>query len=144
MFNLYDLIRLRLIGKMIVVYLWFDYWTLKICKNAESFCLRILAIYTNDWSAFWHVYCSHVYFLCVRFLNVCNLRTTFYLLWWADPPGLAFYGKGIEWLLSWLGAVNAGRLGSMQSKSFLENEIYHFSRLSHEISCLFTLAAVSI
>ena len=31
-------------------------------KSTESFCLTILAIYTNDWSPIWHVYCYHVYF----------------------------------------------------------------------------------
>ena len=35
---------------------------MKSCKSRESLCLSILAIYTNDWSAFWHVYWCNVYF----------------------------------------------------------------------------------
>ena len=38
---------------------------MKSSKNRGSFCLRILTIYTNDWSTFWHVYRCHVFsFFC--------------------------------------------------------------------------------
>ena len=49
-------------------------------------------------------------FFSVRFLNMCQPRTTFYLFWWAGPSGLSFYGSGPACLLSWLEMVNAGWL----------------------------------
>ena len=62
---------------------------MKKCKSTESFCHSILAVYTNDWSTFWDVYCCFVFF-SGKLLNVCKLRTTFYALWQPGPPGLAF------------------------------------------------------
>ena len=75
---------------------------------------------------FWHVYCCHVYFFSARFLNMCKLRSTFYLLWWVCPPGLGFYGSGPARLPSWLGMVNADRLGFMQSEIFLKMKFIIF------------------
>ena len=95
---------------------------MKHCKNAESFCLSILTIYLilTGPLKFWHVYCCHVYFFSARILNMWMSRTTFYLLWRAGPPGLGFYGSRPARLPSWLGMVNAGRLGSMRSEIFLK------------------------
>ena len=91
---------------------------------------------------FWHVYCCHVYyFFSARFLYMCKLRTTFYLLWRAGPPGLAFYGSGLACLPSWLEMMNAGWLGSMQSEIFLSppNRLpFYLGRPLHIISSLFS------
>ena len=77
-------------------FLWFAYWTPKEWQTGtELFCLSILTIYLNDWSTFWYVYCCHFYFFPARFLNKCKPRTMLYLLWWAAPPELAFYGSGL-------------------------------------------------
>ena len=83
-------------------------------------CKSILTICRNDWSTFWLIYCCHVYFFSARFLNMCNPRTTFYLLWRTGPPELAFYGSGLACLISWLEMVNAGWLDSMRSEIFFE------------------------
>ena len=96
------------------------------CKSTESFCRSILAIYTNDWSTFWYVYCCCVYFFSGKFLNVCKPRTTTYPLWQPGPPGLAFYGSGLACLPSWLGMVNAGWLCSMRSEIFLQMKFIIF------------------
>ena len=69
---------------------------------------------------FWHIYCCHAYFFSVRFLNMCKARTTLYLLWQIGPPGLGFDESWSARLQSWLGMVNLGRLGSMQSEIFLK------------------------
>ena len=50
----------------------------------------------------------HVYLFSARFLNMCMPRTTFYLLWQACPPGLAFHGSGLACLLNWLGMMHVG------------------------------------
>ena len=39
---------------------------------------------------------------------MCMPRTTFYLLWQACPPGLAFHGSGLACLLNWLGMMHVG------------------------------------
>ena len=67
-------------------------------------------------------------FFPARFLNMCKPRKTFYLLWWAGPPELVFYGSGLACLRSWLGIVNVGCLDRMQSyllkKSLMENLLF--------------------
>ena len=98
----------------------------KNCKSTESFCRSILAIYTNDWSAFWYVYCCYVYFFSGKFLNVCKPRTTLYRLWQTGPHGLPFYGSGIACLPSWLGMVNASWLCLMQSEILLQMKFIIF------------------
>ena len=75
---------------------------------------------------FCHIYCCHVYFFSTRFLNMCKVRTTFYLLWQAGPPGLGFYGSGPAHSQSWLGMVNVGRLGFMQSEIFMKMKFIIF------------------
>ena len=92
---------------------------MKNCKSTESFCRSILAIYTNDWSTFWYVYCCYVYFFSGKFLNVCKSRIT-YPLWQPSLPGLEFYGGGLTCLPSWLGIVNVGWLCSMWSEIILK------------------------
>ena len=44
----------------------------------------------------------------------------------SGPPGLGFYGSGPARLPSWLGIVNAVRLGSMQSEIFLKMKLIIF------------------
>ena len=63
-------------------------------------------------------------FFSVRFLNMCQPRTTFCLH--SGPSVLAFYGSGTRYLLSWLGMVNAGWLNSKQSEIFLQMEFIIF------------------
>ena len=113
-----------------VYFLWFDYWTLKEwknCKSRESFCRRILAIYANDWSTFWYVYCCYVYFfVCGKSLDLRMPRTTTYPLWRPGPPGLTFYGSGLACLPSWVGMVNPGWICSMRSEIFLQMKLIIF------------------
>ena len=72
--------------------------------------------YLHRWLVhFLYVYCCYVYFLSRNFLNEYKPRTT-YPLWQPGPPGLAFYGKGLTCLPSWLGMVNVGWLCSMRSE----------------------------
>ena len=94
---------------------------MKSCKSAESFCLSILTICTNDWSTY-ILTCLllPLLFFSARFLNVCKPRTTFYLLWRAGTSGLAFNGSGPARLQRWLTMVNAGWLSSMWSGIFLQ------------------------
>ena len=82
---------------------------MKSCKSRESFCLSILTIYTKDWSTFWHVCCCHIYFF---FCEVSKY--------------VRFYGSGLASLSSWLGMVNAGWLGSIQSEIFLQMKFIIF------------------
>ena len=51
---------------------------------------------------------------------MCKPRTTFYLLWQAGLPGLAFYESWLACLLSCLWMVNRGLLGSIWSEIFLQ------------------------
>ena len=122
---------------------------LKNCKITESFCRSILAIYTNDWFTFWFVYCCYVCFFPAKFLNVCNLKTTTYLLSQPGAPGLAFYGSGLASLPSWLGMGNASWFCSMRSEIFLQMKLiifqgcptkilFYLSHLLHRISSLFS------
>ena len=39
-------------------------------------------------------------FFSATFLNMCKPRTTFHLVWWAHPPGLAFCRSGLACLPS--------------------------------------------
>ena len=81
-------------------------------------------------------------FFSARFLNMCKPRRTFYLLLRASPPGLAFYGSGLACLLNWLGMINAGWLGSMQSQIFEavppNRLLFYLDRPLHVISSLFS------
>ena len=83
----------------------------------------ILSQYTNYLHK-WLVYLNFDMFTAAmfsaRFRNMCKPRTTFYLLWQAGPPGLAFYGNGPTHLTHCLGMMSAGCPGSMQSEIFLQ------------------------
>ena len=83
-------------------------------------------------------------FICfVRFLNMHKLRAKFCLLRWAGPSGLVFYESGPGRLLSWLGMVNAGWLGSIQMKFIIlqgcstNRFSFYMGSLLHIISSLF-------
>ena len=121
MLNVYDFIFKRLIWKMISVYfLWFHYWILKEWKLQK--CRIILPQHANYFHKIHFLTCL----LLPCLLNMCKPRTTLFLLWRAGPPGLAFYGSGIVCLLCWLGMVNAGWLGSIQSEIFLQMKFIIF------------------
>ena len=142
-FNLHNFIFQRLIWKMISVYfLWFDYWTLKEWKTAKvqnhSVLFRsrsILAIYTNDWSTVWYVYCCYVYFCFGKFLDVCKPRTTTSPL--TDWPTWI----GILWKWASMFTKLAGddecRLALFHAiRNFVANESYPFLKLSHQTTFL--------
>ena len=115
---------------------------MKNWKSTESFCLSILTIYTNDWSPFWHVYCCHV-FSSTRFLNICKPKTGW-------PASIDILGSGLACLPSWLGMINTGWLGSIQSEIFFQMKFiifkavpsnrlsFYLSSLLHVISSLFS------
>ena len=64
------------------------------------------------WSTFWQcLLLPCLFFFCEIPKYVLSKH-----LWWAGPPGLAFYGSGLACLLSWLDMINAGWLSSMQSE----------------------------
>ena len=110
---------------------------MKNCKSTEWFCRSILAIYTNDWSTFWYVYCCYVYFFSGKFLNMCKPRTTTCSLWQPGPPGLAFYGSGSACLTSWVGMVSAGWLCSMRSETSCKWNLSFFKAVSPNLGSLF-------
>ena len=98
---------------------------MKNCKSTESFCCSILAIYTNEWSTVWYVYCCYVYFFSARFLNMYKPRTTFYISFEGLPTWIGILWKcasmitqlaGIECRLAWFHAI----------RNLLANKIYHF------------------
>ena len=66
----------------------------------------------------------------VRFLSMCQPRTTLYLLWWAGQSGLPFYGSRLVCLLSYVGIVNAGWLSSMESNTCLQMKFIIFQGCS--------------
>ena len=92
---------------------------MKSCKSRESFCLSILAIYTNYWSTFWHVSWRHFIFSSVRFLNMCKPRTGW-------PTKIGIYGSGLASLPSCLEIVNTSWLRSIRSEIFLQMKFIFF------------------
>ena len=149
-FNRHHFVFQRLIWKMISVYfLWFDYWTLKEWKTAKvqnhSVLFRsrsILAIYTNDWSTFWYVYCCYLIFFWggggvgvgggwVGFLNVCKPRTTTSPLT-AWPTWIGILWKWASMFTNLAGDGECTPALFHVIRNFLANEICHFSRLSHQ------------
>ena len=113
------------------------------CKSTESFCLSILTIFK---------WLTH-FLTCLQWPHLLNMykpRTSFFLLWRAGPPGLAFYESGIVCLSRWLGMVNAGWLSSIQSEIFLQIKFIIFQgcpmkwaafflgSMLHKISSLFS------
>ena len=109
---------------------------MKNCKSTESFCRSILAIYTNDWSIFDMFTAAMFIFFSRKFLNMCKFRTTTCPLWQAGPPGI---GILLEWaiMINKLAGDGVSRLALFHAIiNFLPNEIYDFSRLSHETTFL--------
>ena len=108
-----------------MVFSLFSFQGMESSKSRESFSLSMLTINTNDWSTF-----SRLMVICLFFLlwnsYICASQGQ------AGLPRLKFYGSGLASLPSWLGMVN------------FPNEIYHFSRLSHQTVCIFTWAARSM
>ena len=107
---------------------------MKNCKSTESFCRSILAIYTNDWSTFWYVYCCYVYFFSGKFLNVCKPRTITYPF-----DSLAH----LDWYTGWRWWMQAGSVPCNQkyyckwNLSFFKTVPPNFGSLLHLISSLF-------
>ena len=101
---------------------------MKNSKSIESFCLSILFTQIVE-PLLTCLLLPCLFFFC-EILNMCRPRTTFYLLWWAGPFGLAFYGSGPACLLSRLLMVNAGWLGFIQSEIFLQIKFIIFQGCS--------------
>ena len=91
----------------------------KDCKSTEYIFLNILTIYTNDWSAFWHVYCYNIYFFFCEISKYVQAESKLAHFDW-------HLWKGLACLPSWLGIMNTGWLGSIRSKFFFANEVYNF------------------
>ena len=115
---------------------------MKSCNRRGSFYRSILTIYRNVWATFWQVYWCHLYFfLCEvpKYVQIKNRQT--HLDW-------DFSGSGLASLSSWLGMVNAGWLGSIRPKIFLQMNlsfskvflftIFYLGRRLYIISSLFT------
>ena len=59
---------------------------MKDCKSVESFCRSMVAIYTNDWSTVWYVYCCCFFFLGNFYM--CASIEQQHLLWQPGPPDI--------------------------------------------------------
>ena len=141
-FNLHNFIFQRLIWKMISVYfIWFDYWTLKEWKLQKY--IIILLQHTN----YLHKWLVH-FLICLlllslffsgKFLNVCKPRTITFILEQQNLSPLTGWPTWVGILWKWasmlpkLAGDGVCRLALFHAlKIFLANEIYHFSRLSHQ------------
>ena len=133
MFSLYYFVSQRLIWKAISIYFfWFHYWILKEWKAAKAGNRSVSAylLFTKVIGPLFDMFTGVMFiFSSVKFLNMCKPRTGWLtsngILWkWASKPT-----KLATWFLS--------------IRNFLVNEIYHFSRLSHQTRCLFTWASRS-
>ena len=117
---------------------------MKNCKSTESFFRSILAIYTNDWSTFWYVYCCCLFFFSGKFQNIYQPRTTLDLLSFDSLTHINWHFMQ-EAILNKLASDGECRLAPFHAiRNFLANENYHFSRLCHQTGCPFTWAACSI
>ena len=110
---------------------------IELSRNEQLQKYRIILSQHPDYLYKWLVHLNltclllpSFFFFSMRFLNMCQPRPTFYLLWWAGPSGLAFYGSGPGCLLNWLMMVNAGWLGSMRSEIFLQMKFIIFQGCS--------------
>ena len=118
--SLYNFILQKLIWKMITVYfLWFDYWTFKEWETAKVQNHSAAAYYLHKWLVYLLKCLLCFFFLGNSYIFIYKPRTTLYPFWQPGPPGLTFYGSGLECLPSWLGMVNADWLYSIRSKIFL-------------------------
>ena len=96
-------------------------------ENCQSIELFSAYYYLHKWLVYlnFDMFTAAMFFFC-KILNMCESRATFDLLWWASPPRLAFYRSGPACLLSWLGMMNAGWLGSIRSEIFLQMKFIIF------------------
>ena len=109
---------------------------MKSCKSRESFCLSIL--FTQMIGPLFDMFTSAMFiFSSVRFLNMCKPRTG-----WSTSTGILRKWASKPAELAGAGECRLTRFHPI--RNFLANEIYHFSRLSHQTGCLFTWAAHSI
>ena len=141
MFSLYYFVSQKLIWKAISIYfLWFHYWILKEWKAAKAGNRSVSAylLFTKVIGPLFDMFTGVMFiFSSVKFLNMCKPRTGWLtsigILWkWASKPA-ELAGDG-ECRLTRFHPI----------RNFLANEIYLFSRLSHQTGCLFTWAAYSI
>ena len=142
MFNLYNFTFQRLTWKAISVYfLCFYYWILmewKAAKVAENHYVSAYWLLTQMIGKLFDMFTGAMFvFSSVKLLNICKPRTgwstSIRILWnWASTPA-KLAGDG-ECTLTWFHLI----------RNFLANEIYDFSRLSHQTGCLFTRTARSI
>ena len=110
---------------------------MKSCKNRESFCLSIL-IFTQIIGPPFDMFTDAMFiFSSVRFLNMCKPRTG-----WSTSTGILRKWASKPAELAGAGECRLTRFHPI--RNFLANEIYLFSRLSHQSGCLFTSAARSI
>ena len=111
---------------------------LQNCKSTESFCRNILAVYTNDWSTFWYIYCCYVNVFSGKFLNVCMPRTTNNNIspLTACPTWIRILWKWASVLTKLTGDGECRLAMFLAIRNFLANEIYQFSRLSHQTNFL--------
>ena len=108
---------------------------MKNCKSTESFCLIILAIYTNDWS------------------NFDMLTAAMFLFFWKIPKYVQAQNNILSPLIAWPTWIGIlWKWASMPTKlagdgecrlarfhvirNVLANAIYQFSRLPHQTGCL--------
>ena len=125
--SLYNFILQKLIWKMITVYfLWFDYWTFKEWKTAKVQNHSAAAYYLHKWLVYLLKCLLYFFFLGNSYIFIYKPRTTLCPFWQPGPPGLTFYGSGLECLPSWLGMVNADWLYSIRSKIFLQMKFIIF------------------
>ena len=109
---------------------------MKSCKSRESFCLSIL--FTQMIGPLFDMFTSAMFiFSSVRFLNMCKPRTG-----WSTSTGILRKWASKPAELAGAGECRLTRFHPI--RNFLANEIYLFSRLSHQTGCLFTWAAYSI
>ena len=111
------------------------WWTFKERKTAktENDFVSADELFTQMICAlkFWYVYCCHVFF-SMKFLNVSKPRATFYLVWWAGPPGLGLYESGLGW---WM--VKTGCFHYLWSEIFLYMKFKIFpGRPTKRAACL--------
>ena len=134
MFSLYYFIFQRLIWKAIRIYfLWFHYWIIKEWKAAkvENHSVSAYQLFIQMIVPLLDMLTGAMFIFCsVRFLNMCKPKTgwptSIWILWKWDGKPAELSGDG-ECRLTWFHLI----------RNILTNEIYHFSRLSHQTGCLF-------
>ena len=137
--NRFSGVLIRTYFKSSYFFLWFHYWILKERKTAkvENHSVSAYYLFTQMIGPLFGILAGTMFiFSSVRFLNMCKPRTglptSTRILWkWASKPAeLAEDGE-------------CRLIRFHPIRNFLGNEIYLFSRLSHQTGCLFTWAARS-